>query len=115
MSRPVSVLLEERDRELVDAGDLCRLKQNAIGLQIAPVVEVAEAAGLGAAILGGLGAGVYTDVSSALGALHYAQTLVEPVADQVVLYEAIFRQVYRQIYLTLRPLHHTIYQLQNTA
>jgi len=79
------------------------------------VTEVTEATSLGAAVLGGLGVGVYADVSSALGTLRYAQTPVEPVADQMVLYEAYFRQVYQRIYPTLRSLHHTIYQLQNSA
>ncbi len=83
--------------------------------QTITVAEVAEATSLGAAILGGLGAGVYADVPSALEMLRYAQIPVEPVADQVSLYEAYFRQVYQQIYLTLRPLHHATYQLQNAA
>jgi xylulokinase len=77
------------------------------------VAEVTEATSLGAAILGGLGAGVYENVPEALERLRYAQTPVEPVGDQVALYDAYFRQVYRQIYLSLRSLHHTIYQLQN--
>jgi len=76
------------------------------------IAEVAEATSLGAAILGGLGAGVYADVPSALGALRRAHTLVEPVADRVALYNACFHQVYRHIYLGLRPLHHAIHQLQ---
>jgi len=76
------------------------------------VAKVAEATSLGAAILGGLGAGIYADVPSALGSLRCAQNHVEPVADQVDLYEACFRQVYQRIYPTLRCLHHTIYQLQ---
>jgi xylulokinase len=93
---------------------LMQIKANVFNRAIT-VVKVAEAAGLGAAILGGLGAGVYADVSSALATLRYDQTLVEPIADQAVLYEAAFRQVYQHIYPTLRPLHHTIYQLQNTT
>jgi hypothetical protein len=39
--------------------------------------------------------------------------VVEPLAEQVALYETYFRQVYQQLYLALRPLNHTIYQLQN--
>lgn len=77
------------------------------------IATVAEATSLGAAILGGLGAGVYSDVPAALTLLYQNQTLVEPVAAQVSLYENIFRQVYQHLYLTLKPLHHTIYQLQN--
>jgi xylulokinase len=82
--------------------------------QTITVAEITEATALGAAILGGLAAGVYPDVSSALATLRYAQTPIDPVADQTSLYDAYFRQIYRQIYLTLRPLHHTIYELQNS-
>lgn len=76
------------------------------------VVEVTEATSLGAAILGGLGAGIYADVPTALKMINYTHTLVEPVADQAALYEAYFRQVYRDLYSSLRPLHHAIYSLQ---
>jgi xylulokinase len=77
------------------------------------VLEMTEATSLGAAILGGIAAGVYRDVGSALATLRYTQTPVEPAIDQVSLYDTYYRQVYRQIYHALRPLHHTIYQLHN--
>jgi xylulokinase len=76
---------------------------------------VSEATSLGAAILGGLGAGVYPDVPAALERLAYAQTTVEPVAEQVALYEAYLKQVYQKIYPSLRSLHQTIYDLQHPA
>jgi xylulokinase len=76
------------------------------------VIEVAEATSLGAAILGGLGAGVYPDVPSAIETLRYAQTLVEPVAEQARLYEAYYRRVYQQLYPALQPLHRVIYQIE---
>jgi xylulokinase len=75
------------------------------------VTTVAEATSLGAAVLGGLGAGVYADVPSALRQLRQEHTLVEPVAEEAALYDARFRQVYQHLYLTLRPLHHTIHQI----
>ena len=77
------------------------------------VAEVTEATSWGAAILGGLGAGVYADVASALDTIQAARRTVEPVADQVEFYEAYYRQVYQKIYETLRPLHHDIYRLQH--
>jgi hypothetical protein len=60
-----------------------------------------------------LGAGVYADIPAMLAQLDYAQTEVQPVADQVELYDSYFRQVYQKIYLTLRPLHHAIYPLEH--
>lgn len=77
------------------------------------VATVAEATSLGAAILGGLGAGVYADLPSALQQLRPNHTLVEPNPAEAALYDKCFRQVYQQLYLTLKPLHHTIYQLQS--
>jgi xylulokinase len=75
------------------------------------VVGVEEATSLGAAILGGIGAGVYADVPSALKELRYAETPVEPIFDQVSLYDAFFRQVYQQLYPSLRAVHHEIHRL----
>jgi xylulokinase len=75
------------------------------------VTTVAEATSLGAAILGGLGAGLYPDVPSALQQLRQEHTRVEPSAEEAALYDIRFRQVYQHLYLTLRPLHHTIYQI----
>ena len=75
------------------------------------VVGVEEAASLGAAILGGVGAGVYGDVTSALERLRYAETPVEPVPGEVPFYDTAFRRAYRRIYPSLRDLHHEIHDL----
>ncbi|MGI8911945.1 MAG: FGGY-family carbohydrate kinase [Rubrobacteraceae bacterium] len=77
------------------------------------IVGVEEATSLGAAILGGVGAGVYEDVPSALKELRYEETPVKPVREQVSLYDACFRQVYRRIYPSLREAHHEIHRLHN--
>lgn len=91
---------------------LMRLKATVFNRPVT-IATVTEATSLGAAILGGLGAGVYADVPVALSQLRRNDLVVEPVADQVALYEAYFRQVYQQLYLSLRSLHHAIYQFQN--
>jgi xylulokinase len=89
---------------------LMRIKATVLDRTIT-VVGVEEATSLGAAVLGGIGAGVYADVPSALKELRYAETPVEPVPDQAPLYDALFHQVYRQIYPSLRNVHHTIHRL----
>jgi xylulokinase len=76
------------------------------------MVEVGEATSLGAAILGGLGAGVYADTASIGNTVHYKQITIDPVPDDVPLYNAYFQQVYKNIYASLRELHHKIYRLQ---
>ncbi|MEZ4863353.1 MAG: FGGY family carbohydrate kinase [Caldilineaceae bacterium] len=72
------------------------------------VVSVAESTALGAAVLGGIGAGLYPDLTSALQQLRYAQRVVEPAPTEIAIYEAGYQQVYRQLYGTLRSLHHAI-------
>lgn len=79
------------------------------------VSEVTETTSLGAAILGGLGAGVYPDLPAALAMLRYKQVLVEPLAELAPRYEAYFRQIYQKIYLALRDLHHAGYRLQHSS
>src|ERR687894_92934 len=89
---------------------LMRIKATVFDREIT-VVGVEEATSLGAAILGGIGAGIYADVPAALGELRYAETLVEPVSDEVPIYDAAFRRVYRHIYPALRDVNHEIHGL----
>ena len=90
---------------------LMRIKAT-VSNQTITVVGVEEATSLGAAILGGMGANVYTDVPSALAELRYAENPVEPTPEEVSFYEAAFRRVYERIYPSLRGVHHEIEALQ---
>ena len=65
-----------------------------------------EATALGAALLGGLAAGVFTDLAAAAGGLAASYRTVEPQADWVAIYEAHYRRIYQPAYARLRPLHH---------
>jgi len=75
------------------------------------VAAIEEATTLGAALLGGIGAGVYADAGTALDALRYTRATVEPVAAHVAFYDRAFREVYQQLYQTLRPLSHALADL----
>jgi xylulokinase len=90
---------------------LMRIKATVLNQEIT-VAGVEEATSLGAAILGGVGAGVYPDVPSALEALRYNETPIEPDPEEVSLYDEAFRRVYGRIYPSLRGLHHEIEDLQ---
>ncbi|MDP6779662.1 MAG: FGGY family carbohydrate kinase [Candidatus Latescibacteria bacterium] len=79
------------------------------------VAEVDEAVALGAAVLGGLAAGVYSDVPSALSQLRIDQTRVDPVPEMAELYETRYQEVFRHLYSTLRPLHRTLAQSHGQA
>jgi len=91
---------------------LMRIKATVLN-QAITVAGVEEATSLGAAILGGIGAGVYDDVPSALEELSYAESTVEPVAEEVSFYDDAFRRVYGRLYPSLRGVHHEIEDLQN--
>jgi len=78
------------------------------------VMSIDESTALGAAILGGIGAGVYADMPDALHRLQHTKTVVEPIELDMNYYDAAFTTVYQDIYLALRPLNHSIYALQAT-
>ncbi|MEZ4677939.1 MAG: FGGY family carbohydrate kinase [Caldilineaceae bacterium] len=70
------------------------------------VVDVKETTALGAAVLGGLGAGVYRNLAAALQQIRYTQTIVKPVAADATRYAQSYQTVYRKLYEVLAPLHH---------
>jgi xylulokinase len=75
------------------------------------VLDVKEATALGAAMLGGLGAGVYQDAAAARATIRLHARLVEPEPSAADFYDAYFRDVYQHLYDALRPLNHTIHRL----
>jgi xylulokinase len=79
------------------------------------IVAAEEATALGAALLGGLGAGVYRDVDEAVGAMRYGQHGIAPDPATVPVYETIYQTVYRRVYPAIAPLSQTISDLQATA
>jgi xylulokinase len=91
-----------------------RIKASVLNQTVA-VADVAEATSLGAAVLGGLGAGVYRDVAHALDTLRLSRLEVAPVAADVAAYERRHREVYLRLYPALRDLHHTIDAIERGA
>jgi xylulokinase len=69
---------------------------------------VSDATCLGAALLAGLGAGVYADADDAQRTVAHALSRVEPDAGAVALYERVYQDVYRALYPALAPLHHRL-------
>jgi xylulokinase len=78
------------------------------------VVNAEEATALGAALLGGLGAGVYDNVDDAVGAMRYGQQSIAPEPSEAPVYETIYREVYQRCYPSVAPLSQTISDLQST-
>ncbi len=75
------------------------------------IVSIKEATALGAALLGGLGAGLYTSLEEGLRQVAYTQEPVDPVSAEARLYDECFRTVYQPLYNALRPLHHALDKL----
>ncbi len=69
------------------------------------ITRVAEAATLGAAVLGAVGANVYSDLNEAAAAMVHADHTVEPNLDRHEQYEPFF-QAYQQTYAALSPVQH---------
>lgn len=88
-------------------GLLMRIKASVYN-QPVRVVSIDEATALGAAMLAGIGAGVYTDVADAVQSVRYTTTVTEPEPVAAKFYEQGFNQVYRALYPAVRELHHAI-------
>jgi len=88
---------------------LLAIKAAAYGrpIELAPITE---SSALGAALFGGLAAGLYRDADDAVAAVAGAAAgeTIEPDAAMAERYAAVYQQVYRPAYERLRPLNHAI-------
>ena len=79
--------------------DICQIPLN--------VPKVTEAACLGAALLAGLGAGVYADAEAAVNATVRWHSHIEPNGESVAQYDRRY-ELYRQVYPLLADLQHRL-------
>jgi xylulokinase len=75
------------------------------------VLDVEEATALGAAMLGGLGAGVYTDLQDALARVRIRSRPVAPEPSAADFYDRYYREIYLGLYDTLKAVNHRIHAL----
>ena len=68
---------------------LMRIKASSLGLPYV-ISEVAEATALGAAMIGGIGAGVYGDMADAVASVAVAGHRVEPQPNESKVYERLY-------------------------
>ena len=78
------------------------------------ILEAEEATALGAALLGGVGAGVFANADEAIAAMRYGQSTVQPIAEDAAVYNRIKREVYQNVYPALAPLSQAISDMQNS-
>jgi xylulokinase len=93
---------------------LSQLKADCLGTTVC-LPELPEAAATGAALLAGLGVGVFGTPGEAFESLRYGRTLVRPDPARTTWYEHLYRDVYRQLYGSLREIHHSIRALDALA
>jgi len=92
---------------------LMQIKSSLSGLPY-HVLDAEEATALGAALLGGVGAGIFANADEAIAAMKYGQTVVEPVPEDAAVYDRIKREVYPNVYPAVAPLSQAISDLQNS-
>ena len=75
-----------------------------------PVVvpDLVQAAGTGAALLAGLGVGVFANPAEAVASLRCARQTVAPDAARAAWYARLYQAAYRPLYAALRDIHHRL-------
>lgn len=90
-----------------------QIKADITGKQI-EVPEVEEATVLGAALLAGVGIGVFSDLETASRATYRTRTIYTPNAEAHERYGEFYR-VYKQLYSTLLPLNEALGKLEQSG
>jgi xylulokinase len=89
---------------------LLRIKASVMNMRL-HVLETEEAGALGAAMLGGIAAGIYDSVDDAVSSIVRKDRVIEPEPAAVEKYDTIFTDVYQSMYDALRPFNHRLYDL----
>jgi xylulokinase len=89
---------------------LLQIKASVMNMRL-HVLEIDEACALGAAMLGGIAAGIYGSVDDAVAAIKRTETVVEPNPEAIEIYDAIYLTVYVDMYESLKPLNHRLFDM----
>jgi xylulokinase len=89
---------------------LAQIKADLHGLPL-KINPVRETVSLGAALLAGIGFGVFPDATSAASVARREEISVEPNLENSQRLQALYEQVYRDLYLHLRTAHHRLHAL----
>jgi xylulokinase len=90
-----------------------QIKANVFGRPLS-VVEEPEATALGAALLGGIAAGIYPNLDAALAGLRSRETTIEPNHERER-YEALRVMVFERIHERIEPLNRQISAFNDSA
>ena len=86
---------------------LMEIKATVSGIPLT-IADAEEATALGAAMLAGLGAGVYRDVDHALASQRYPRHAVSGNPAWSSVYDRLYREVYLHLYDRVAPLSHAL-------
>ena len=79
--------------------------------RVVRVPEVPEAAALGAALLAGVGAGIFASPEQAAASVARPSTVYEPSPERSAAYDQYYQSIFRELYPTLRSLNRRIHDL----
>lgn len=77
------------------------------------IPQIPESAATGAALLAGLGAGVFANPAEAAASPQYGRVQIDPQINQVNWYNSLYHQVYQPLYATLKPISETLEQINS--
>ncbi|MCC6147835.1 MAG: FGGY-family carbohydrate kinase [Anaerolineaceae bacterium] len=109
----MQTLTGQRVDRLIAAGGatrlklLVQLKADALNLPV-ELPELPESAALGAALLAGVGSGVFASPQAALDSLQYESRVIVPAPVRVGWYDRLYKNAYLPLYGALKDVHHAI-------
>lgn len=89
---------------------LSQLKANVLNQPVL-VPQIPESAATGAALLAGLGTGVYGNPIEAADSPQYGRIQIDPQPEYVDWYNILYHQVYQTLYATLKPINDALEQI----
>ena len=93
---------------------LMEIKASVMNLKLARL-DIAEAVSLGAAVLGGIGAGIFRNLDEALSTLRYGSETVIPRNDWSRIYKTHYEKVYSGAWPQVRPLQERLFEVYPPA
>jgi xylulokinase len=93
---------------------LTQIKADVLDLPVA-IPDVPEAAVTGAALLAGLGAGVFQTPAQAVDSLQHEMAVRTPDPSRAAWYDQMYRQVYAPLYGALQDVHHAMKEIERTG
>jgi len=79
------------------------------------VPQVAESAAVGAALLAGLGGGVFRHPAQAIASLRHDRAQIDPHPARAAWYDALYQQAYLPLYSLLKPVNQVLQKMDGSS